>query len=788
MPLSLYNCTKRNKTLRYLLKTKECRARIKADQINVLRKQYDAFLEEDKKRKERNEHILEKLDNMRLSNTVARYKSNVYLDQRVSFNCIGEAPINIYPHPQTNQPAMVNPLSNFKETATPTDLGVLAKPMDETYILNEISKKYILIPKLRSIAGEDYIPRAIKQDNNNEGDWKSKYSILDKLKQNEKEETNSFSVLKDNGKSFLDDIPTREPENRFDDEGNSPKDKIAEKAVAAKYATVPLACQDENGTIDKITTDIKKEKTIRQCEVAPNLNTHSSALKTDTDNEGQLQLPNRGTAGFGVSTEQYTYPTQEVVPLTLHETGGRNNDPIYNDKHENEDNEKLTPVVNDITHVEEIDPIKPETQKTKSDHDWNTGNSEKLQYPIDIINVQDFTPAEGVKLVDGVNINPDSRAVQQKYMAPSEQNRAQEPAEHAYQPKAEQPQGDAQYGSQPTDSSEEAYLPGANQPPGGDHYVSDPTASGEQAYLPGDQQPLRDHYVSEPVAVAAEQQEHIAEDTEQHQQSAYDQTADVTSEIQAFEDEQNQMFYSEQANYQDPNAVGDGYSGDTNYDPSLLYGGVQQEAAYPVEINEHEETSQRYDPSYEEQYAAKDAEQLYAEQQYSDQQYTEQQYSDQQYTEQQYSDQQYTEQQYSDQQNTEQGQYGEQPYAEQQYGEQPYAEQPYAEQQYGEQQLYDGQQYGDQQQYVELPDYTDQTQGEPVVATLQEYDQAYTLQEQTMEQIEQQLDNEELNVASQDAVGDIVDESIMYTQNEEEMPATEQYVENQNPEPITPKV
>ncbi|XP_063539298.1 probable serine/threonine-protein kinase kinX isoform X2 [Cydia strobilella] len=755
MPPGLFNCAKRNKILRYLLKTKECRARIKADQINVLRKQYDAFLEEDKKRKERNEHILEKLHNMRLSNTVARYKSNVYLDQRVSFNCTGEAPINIYPHPQTNQPAMVNTLRKFRETATPTDPGILTKPMDETYILNEISKTYILIPKLRSIAGEDYIPRAIKQDNNNDGDWKSKYSILDKLKQNEKEETNSFSVLKDNGKSFLHDIPTKEHKYRFDDEGNSPKDEIAEQDVAAKYATDPLACQDENGTINKITTDIKKEKTIRQSEVAPNLNTHSTALKTDTDNGGQLQQPNRGTAGFGVLTEQYTYPTQEVQ-LASHETGGRNNDPIYNDKHENEDNEKLSPVVNDIRHVEEIDPIKPEAQKTTSDYS-NTGNSEKLQYPIDIINVQDFTPAEGVKLVDGVNINPDNQAVQETYKAPSDQNVVQAPAEHAYQPKAHQPQGDDQYGSQPTGSSEEVYLPGANQPPGGEHYVYNPTAVGsgapdEKAYLPGDQQPLSgDQYVSEPVAVAAEQQEHITENTEQHRQGAYDQTGDVTSEIQAFEDEQNQMFYSEQANYQDynqdPNAVGDGYSADTNYDPSLLYGDVQQEAAYPAEINEHEETSQRYDPSYEEQYAAKDAEQLYAEQQYSDQQYTEQQYSDQQYTE--------------------QGQYG---------------DQPYAEQQYGEQQQYDGQQYAEQQEY------TDQPQGEPVIATLQEYDQAYPLQEQTMEQIEQQLDNEEINVPSQDAVGDIVDESIMYAQNEGEVPATEQYVENQNPEPISPKL
>lgn len=44
--------------------------RVKSDKINILRKQYDAFLEEDKKRKQRNEFILGRLEDMRYSNKV----------------------------------------------------------------------------------------------------------------------------------------------------------------------------------------------------------------------------------------------------------------------------------------------------------------------------------------------------------------------------------------------------------------------------------------------------------------------------------------------------------------------------------------------------------------------------------------------------------------------------------------------------------------------------------------------------------------------------------------------
>lgn len=51
--------------------------RVKSDRINALRKQYDAFLEEDKKRKERNDFILGRLDKMRYASALVPVRNTV---------------------------------------------------------------------------------------------------------------------------------------------------------------------------------------------------------------------------------------------------------------------------------------------------------------------------------------------------------------------------------------------------------------------------------------------------------------------------------------------------------------------------------------------------------------------------------------------------------------------------------------------------------------------------------------------------------------------------------------
>lgn len=57
--------------------------RIKSERINALRKQYDSFLEEDKKRKERNDYILGRLDKMRYSNMAVQLHQTVILEKYV---------------------------------------------------------------------------------------------------------------------------------------------------------------------------------------------------------------------------------------------------------------------------------------------------------------------------------------------------------------------------------------------------------------------------------------------------------------------------------------------------------------------------------------------------------------------------------------------------------------------------------------------------------------------------------------------------------------------------------
>ncbi|CAH2045346.1 unnamed protein product, partial [Iphiclides podalirius] len=58
--------------------------KVKSNRINAIRKQYDAFLEEDKKRRDRNEYILERLDKMRSSSAMVQIRhpqpTNIFTD------------------------------------------------------------------------------------------------------------------------------------------------------------------------------------------------------------------------------------------------------------------------------------------------------------------------------------------------------------------------------------------------------------------------------------------------------------------------------------------------------------------------------------------------------------------------------------------------------------------------------------------------------------------------------------------------------------------------------------
>ncbi|XP_013135819.1 PREDICTED: ring-infected erythrocyte surface antigen-like isoform X2 [Papilio polytes] len=154
--------------------------KLKAERINAIRKQYDSFIEEDKKRKDRNEYILERLDKIRNTSAIVQvrnapkdYFTTVNQNQLVDDRKYMGKCLSRYEKPQY----CFNTVSNSNVVTS----------INEEEILKAISKKYILIPRHMNILEQDdnYILKSNFDDN---GDWRKKYSILEELKQNKKQE------------------------------------------------------------------------------------------------------------------------------------------------------------------------------------------------------------------------------------------------------------------------------------------------------------------------------------------------------------------------------------------------------------------------------------------------------------------------------------------------------------------------------------------------------------------------------------------------------------------------
>ncbi|CAH1637752.1 unnamed protein product [Spodoptera littoralis] len=205
---------------RGISKNKRIYCLARSDRINALRKQYDAFLEEDKKRKERNDFILGKLDKMRYTTALVRHKPNALETRFAMMDRIAYQPE--YSPVRDLQPSLKTPshlLSDMPVRST------------EDVLIQEISKKYILIPKLRTTFINDHnniwndtasqiqnteklpdrrptqnsVPiNDLKLNPNENADWKDKYEILNILKNEEKEKQsgNSFTEFKEGPKHF----------------------------------------------------------------------------------------------------------------------------------------------------------------------------------------------------------------------------------------------------------------------------------------------------------------------------------------------------------------------------------------------------------------------------------------------------------------------------------------------------------------------------------------------------------------------------------------------------------
>ncbi|KAJ0173624.1 hypothetical protein K1T71_010773 [Dendrolimus kikuchii] len=527
--------------------------KLKSERINRLRKQYDAFLEEDKKRKERNEFILGRLDKMRYYSTALqlRYKPNTLISRHIPHSRVA---YNLE-HPVKNQ----DELTRINRPVIA--LEVPKNHIDETILLKELSNKFILIPKLSTTISSDY-ENNTKQDTNFEqiiednSDWKSKYDILDKLKKKDKEEYIDNPTHKENYGLKTNDVPevygkTHKNEIKTNDHTNEDRTlkyrlEIPEKDIIEIKDNFELPnvgkCDTTNDSYHKIhpvntvnpsydTTQFNAKVESEMGQKMQNLdlndhqqsdnnlnlksygkveNTYSEAINADTPySETELYSEQKVHESYDNPNSPTEYPSavetnDQSVPLV--EENEKNLD-IANISYFNEDKTLVAEIAPD-------DLVKEISHEIKSD----TTN----EFPVEIINTQDFTPNEAVKLEDSVNIN--SVGVDLLNQAPIN---------------------------------------------------------------------LTDHpeAVSDNVVI----QEHT------------ENTVDAT-DIEAFDTEQREMFYSEQQEVYDPNAdnvyQAGGYNQNENFqqDEQYAYYQSQLEQSYPIEINEHEEASQKYDPSYEKQY------------------------------------------------------------------------------------------------------------------------------------------------------------------------------------------
>lgn len=462
------------------------------------------------------------------------------------------------------------------------ELDIQRNHLDNTTLLREISKKYILIPKLRSSLVNEHIatipPQALSPiavslpltNATSKEDWKSKYDILEQLKKKEKDDQADKYV---NDEQF--------PVKEIQAVSLNKKNDIFNYGVVPYKDTDVYNPQERGDGYVLQSIDAKKLNTKYEHEV-PEEDLVSGRAKT----EAELQSSERSSICYSKTRELSTDKasmsvTPNISPETdrgsyilqnqhLEQYAPVENDPATSSSYPNENliasectNEVFTNniqhQINEVPQQEgegypdqyeqptEIEGKYPETNNVYLDpEDYSpiqvveqlsikpTANDsidikeEVTEYPTEMLNVEEFTPKDDVKLIDGINVNP-------KYMI------SKENTEPAY------------------DVNPELEIETVHQSP-------------------------------------AEQQETI-------------------SGIDDFNAEQKEMFYSEEtAQYSYNQQQGDAYNQDyvppeqdyTSYEsPAAL-----QEQESPIEINEHEESTTRYDQAYEEQYAAYDQNQL----------------------------------------------------------------------------------------------------------------------------------------------------------------------------------
>ncbi|CAD0203915.1 unnamed protein product [Chrysodeixis includens] len=586
---------------RRLAKNKGAIVIAKSDRINALRKQYDAFLEEDQKRKKRNEYILGKLDKMRTTTALVPVRHKVE-------NRSPEVHDVVY-HPD------ISLSHNYKSSITTRNSMLPDIGTGEQYLIQEISKKYILIPKLRSSFNDNgvqpvilnqgpdrHLPvqsipvKDVKANTDESADWKSKYDILNILKNEEKApiklSTGVESEFQSNKEILLSNThrePTNDHSTINTDEEVTPQttffNELPEKDISKHMVTYDsnfhiedngIEISSPNSISDRTTYDDNNAVVIS--DPKDNIDYNLEQLKIDNTNADETNF----IVTCSPVTQKDNYGPQPEIK-------------------------------SNVTSTEQgYPPIEPTIDTSTENADIESGISLENNPEMYVNISQDQDPKDTIQTVDLDKIT--TSAIDITEMQPEIKQSSQE--EGTINPEA----GDNQY-----------------NPP----YLEEQTVTISNDL---DQMDVQNEQII-PVAI---DDKHLN---------------DISGAIDDFNAEQADMFYSEPT---DTNVT---YTQDTEiaeeqqHEEFDYYKATEEQAlnSYATEINEDIEGSVKYDPVYEQQYLNVSQE-LEQTQQYADeaayqeqQQYEQQLYEQQQYEQQsepQSHFQQY-EQEY-DQQNLEQ--------------------------------------------------------------------------------------------------------------------------------------
>ncbi|XP_068619370.1 involucrin-like [Battus philenor] len=538
--------------------------KVKAERINALRKQYDAFLEDDKKRKDRNEYILERLDRMRSCSTVVQIRKTPkvygFSDFNLSFND-NEGMI------ERNLPVLKKTDHSCNDRQTKNILTTLNTPL-----LDEISKNYILIPRHANVLGYDSnFPISSTIDDN--ADWKSKYSILNELKKNENEEQTNLLVKNQGGNSRN----LKYDDNKIEHNNNTKKidlhhvedtfqmfpddSEVLPDKLHTKFTTLPENTKTQEG---------EKEPNEKLCDLSSNNDTHAHI--TELGN----QLTNTINLASDISPLREDFKIKEQ-----HEANDTKNN------HELTEKEKIQ--------ADYEMKLKPQEQQQNMTPIQRV--TDDIKYPN--VNTDNNTPME---------ILAKSEHIQQETLK-NEVFSEDHSTGFEYQNILKESLPEINL--EPGEINESSLQNSINVYPQYKEDLQEKSTINQEVY--DSSQDNKNQYISQPSS----ETEFInpVEPIQHYDQVNYDQESENVfneNQIQEFESEQNNMFYSEQveANYgYDQMGAGEtvkeeypnneDYVQNENY---VYYEGAPQEQAYSSEINEHVESTEQYDPHYEEQY------------------------------------------------------------------------------------------------------------------------------------------------------------------------------------------